>query len=308
LNQAIQKRHYFVRSFVLLGFSFLLANLLATGNISLYLAPKLQPLSYVTLVILVILAGASLRRAIVGEAEADCECPGEHTLPTGFWRSLFIYGLFVLPLAMFFLMPEKVLDSSAAQKKGVTLLAANINKSAATTSSETEAKQPAEQPVQKPIPLAQSDADIRKLFADGDFGDFYTDIAVSMYKQPVIKLDDQLFLDGLTTLELYPQQFSGHKLETMGFVYLEQGFKGNQFVVARFSVSCCTADANVFGILVETPNKHTFTKDQWVKVRGELEVRRVEETDMLVLKAEQIQPVKAPKDPYVYYSYMQGQQ
>jgi uncharacterized membrane protein YcgQ (UPF0703/DUF1980 family) len=40
-----------------------------------------------------------------------------------------------------------------------------------------------------------------------------------------------------------------------------------------------------------------------VKVRGKLELRSVDGYDMLVLKASRIQPVKAPKDPYVYYNF-----
>ncbi|QHZ57230.1 TIGR03943 family protein [Brevibacillus sp. NSP2.1] len=150
---------------------------------------------------------------------------------------------------------------------------------------------------------SMTDEELKRYFSGGGFGDFYTDIAASMYRQPVISLHDKIFLDGLTTLELYAKDFAGKQLETLGFVYREPGLGDKQFVVARFSVTCCTADASVFGILVESEDAGKWAKDSWVKVQGKLELRQVDGYDMLVLKDAKIQAVKAPKDPYVYYSY-----
>lgn len=89
----------------------------------------------------------------------------------------------------------------------------------------------------------------------------------------------------------------------MGFVYREPNMAPHQFVVARFSVSCCTADAAVYGILVETDPKTAsrLKKDTWIRVRGELHTMQMDDYDMVYLKAESIQTVKPPKDPYVYF-------
>lgn len=333
MNPAALKRHYYIRSFILLGFTFFLADLIATGKLNQYLAPRLHGLSYVTLVILLVLTGVSLRQAIVGPTQVECDCAEQHAVPRSFARSLLVYGLFVLPLFMAFLMPDKLLGSAVAEKRGLNLLSGEgkrleaaakatpvlptdtVKQDAAAEKTATaeqavppkNASSADQQPAANPAGK-QNEQQIRQLFADHQFGEFYTDLAVSMYKQPIIRLDEKIFLDGLTTLDLFPKQFSGHKLETVGFVYREPQLKENQFVAARFSVSCCTADAAVYGILVEADKAKKWPTDSWVKVKGSLEARTVDGFDFLVLKADAVEQVKAPKDPYVYYNYELGTQ
>jgi putative membrane protein len=311
MNAATLQRHYYIRSFILLGFTFLLADLVFTGRLSHYLAPRLHVLSYVTLAILFILSGVSLRQAIVGASPYDCDCADAHSVPRSAWKAFLVYGLFLLPIVMGLFMPDKTLGSAVAEKRGVNVLSGQLQNRPMSPAVPTA-------PASMPIAAAEAgqqeagqakekqpltDEQVRKRFEQNDFGDFYTDLAVSLYKQPVIQLDEKIFLDGLTTLELYPKEFAGKELETIGFVYREPSFKPQQFVVARFSVSCCTADATVFGILVEEKQAAKWATDSWVKVRGKLEVRQVDGYDMLVLRATGIEPAKAPKDPYVYYNF-----
>ncbi|MED1723880.1 TIGR03943 family putative permease subunit [Brevibacillus parabrevis] len=397
MQKSNRSGHDWMRSLILAGFTGLLSYLIWTDKLGHYLAPKLHMLSYVTLGILVILTFVSVRQLVAGGHHAyDCDCEDAHRVPRTRWGSVLIYGLFLLPIFMGFFMPDKILGSAIAEKRGVTLLSNDVRKLSevasgeqaqkakqatpsqgeegqavapassapgeegqaaapassvaaqegqaaapaspataqegqaaasaspaageegqaaasaspaagqegqAAASASTATGQEAQAPASTPIKPGMSDAELKNHFSNGGFGDFYTDIATSMYKQPVIKLNDKIFLDGLTTLELYAQDFAGKELETLGFVYKEPGFASNQFVVARFSVTCCTADASVFGVLVESEGASKWAKDSWVQVRGKLELRKVDGFDMLVLKAARIHPVQAPKDPYVYYSY-----
>lgn len=335
MEQKRWKRHYLVRSLILTGFVFLLAELILTDRLSIYLAPRLHMLVYVTTGILVLLTVASIRQMIVGEKDYECDCEEVHNIPRSAFRSLIVYGLFVLPLAMGFVMPDKILGSAMAENIGVTLLSNDARKlvqameaeqQAATNQSEpagevespqeaeqsenspespeTAANPEAEQTVEESAPaVALDEEQLRQKFPDTGLGDFYRDVAIFLYKQPVINLDDKVFLDGLTALELYADGFAGKELETIGFVYSQPDFAPEEFVVARFSVSCCTADANVLGILVEEPGAKKWPVDSWVKVRGKLELRTFDGYEMLVLKASQVQQVEAPKDPYVYYSF-----
>lgn len=365
MNQTNWTWHYLMRSLILAGFAALLSYLIWTEKLGHYLAPKLHALSYVTLGILVILTIVSVRHVFTGNRAYECDCEEAHQLPRTRWGSLVIYSLFLLPILMGFIMPDKILGSAVAENRGVTLLGSDARKLAAVateTGQPEAASQPAgeqggqaappqqanaqgmaetttgeaqtneSQTAQQPAPPkateqaasgeataadtapnaasqpsganpSMSEDELKRYFSGGGFGDFYTDIAAAMYKQPVISLHDKIFLDGLTTLELYAKDFAGKQLETLGFVYREPGLGDKQFVVARFSVTCCTADASVFGILVESEDASKWAKDSWVKVRGKLELRQVDGYDMLVLKGAKIEPVKAPKDPYVYYSY-----
>lgn len=329
-----QKGHYFVRSFILLGFSVLLGKLLLTGEIQYYLAPRMQGLCYVTLGILVILTFASLIQGISNSSQYDCECGEVHTLPNGFVKNAVIYSLFVLPLLMGFMLPNKLLGSAAADMKGVNLLTGNAkqlmaSRPAKSASPENQSEagseaQPEDQPAEQhrsstgaSLPTSQaapakkmadkplSDVELRKKFDIG-FGDYYRDIAVALYKQPVIKIDEHNFMDAMTILDLFADEFDGRKLETVGFVYRQPDFTATEFVAARFTVSCCTADASVTGILIQSPQAKKFANDSWVKVKGTLKITSLDGNEFLQLEADDITPVKAPKTAYVYFNNTSG--
>ncbi|NGQ95420.1 TIGR03943 family protein [Brevibacillus sp. SYP-B805] len=317
-----ETKHYLLRSLILLGFSFLLGKLLLTGEINYYLAPRLQGLTYVTLCIMVILTISCFVQALTGTRRAECDCGEAHSLPKGFWKTTIVYGLFVLPLAMGFLLPNKLLGSAVAEMKGVNLLQGNAKELMANSPLKEQIKKsqpektaapPAAAPTQQaaaPKTTTETDKstkpmteqELRKMFDQG-FGDFYTDMAVSFYKQPVIEINDQNYLDAMTILDIYVKEFNGRKLETMGFVYRQPDFKANEFVAARFSVSCCTADASVTGILIQSPDAKKFPNDSWVKVTGTLKLTSLDGNEFLMLVADKITPVKPPKTPYVYYNY-----
>ncbi|MGF9907749.1 TIGR03943 family putative permease subunit [Brevibacillus porteri] len=322
MDQNKLKRHHLMRSLILAGITALLAYLILSETLSHYLAPRLHMFSYVTLGILALLTIVSIRQIFVGSSVYDCDCEEQHKVPRTPMGSLLVYGLFVLPIVMGFVMPDKILGSDVAEKRGITLLSNDVRKLADATANanatenekqtaapkedaepNVEPKSEAISQAATPQVQATNDEQLRQRFSNGGFGDFYTDIAVFLHKQPVIKLNDKVFLDGLTTMELYAKEFAGKELETMGFVYRQPDFTKQQFVVARFSVTCCTADSSVYGVLVEKEDANKWAKDSWVKVRGKLELRQVDGYDMLVLKASQVEAVSAPKDPYVYYSF-----
>ncbi|WP_371807988.1 hypothetical protein [Brevibacillus sp. 7WMA2] len=53
---------------------------------------------------------------------------------------------------------------------------------------------------------------------------------------------------------------------------------------------------------MQSPTAKEFKTDSWVKVEGTLGMTTFEGNELLVLQAQQISQVPAPKDPYVYYS------
>lgn len=326
------RSHSFIRSFILLGFTVYLSLLLYTGDIYYYLAPRLHMLAYVTAGILALLTLVSLKRTLFSRDEHEhdhhhdqCGCSHSHTPPTSKLRSFLVYGLFILPLVLGFCLPNKFLTSAIAEQKGINLpggvtkqqqleLAqknANQSEPTAKSNSPTTASvpvpkssesKPATGNPQNQGSQPKSDQQIHAMFNNSGFGDFYTDIATSMYKQQVINLDDKTFLDGLAILDLFLDEFNQRKLQTKGFVYRDSSFQSDQFVVARFSISCCTADATVSGVMVQFKDAKKLPKDSWVQVKGILQKMEYEGAEMLVLQAEEVKPIQAPKDPYVYYS------
>jgi putative membrane protein len=95
--------------------------------------------------------------------------------------------------------------------------------------------------------------------------------------------------------------FNGQQAEIVGFVYHDpQLDRANQFMVARFIVSCCVADAQPIGIVVEWSEAASLREDSWVRVNGIFEMRQLEGIDFPWLVAQTISLVDQPQNPYLY--------
>ncbi|MEX1019247.1 MAG: TIGR03943 family protein [Litorilinea sp.] len=107
----------------------------------------------------------------------------------------------------------------------------------------------------------------------------------------------------LTTLE-------GSEVNVQGFVYHDPRYGEEYFMVTRFVVSCCTADASALALLVHWPQAPALETDQWVEVRGVFTPGDLSPADLPpgseaswrppVLTAASITPIEIPSHPYLY--------
>jgi putative membrane protein len=86
----------------------------------------------------------------------------------------------------------------------------------------------------------------------------------------------------------------------VGFVYQDERYGPDHFMLVRYLVSCCVADASALGLLVTRPEGMELENDQWVEVKGSFIPSDLEGWEMPVLVAEQIAPVSMPDQPYLY--------
>lgn len=97
-----------------------------------------------------------------------------------------------------------------------------------------------------------------------------------------------------------PAALAGQTANVIGFVYRDERFGADEFMVARFTVSCCVADAAPVGLIVRWPDGATLPTDQWVEVRGRFEVGVFNGRSMPILVAETITKTKQPPQPYLH--------
>ena len=98
-----------------------------------------------------------------------------------------------------------------------------------------------------------------------------------------------------------PKTLAGNQVDVVGFVYKnDPRFKPNQFMVSRFTISCCVADAAALGLIVETDALDRFKQDQWVRVVGRFKVGAFAEDTVPMIVAEKIEPTEEPAQPYLY--------
>jgi len=94
--------------------------------------------------------------------------------------------------------------------------------------------------------------------------------------------------------------FDGEEATIIGFVYRDNRFAQEQFMVSRFTVSCCVADAAPIGLVVDWADAPDLSSDQWVEVHGRFEAREFDGVMMPVLVADEIVLIDPPAQPYLY--------
>jgi uncharacterized repeat protein (TIGR03943 family) len=97
-----------------------------------------------------------------------------------------------------------------------------------------------------------------------------------------------------------PATFAGQTAELTGFVYLRQDLPPDTWILSRFVITCCVADATAIGLPVEAPGVEV-TNDTWVRVRGRFDAQAIDGEQMPVLVADSVTPIEPPAQPYLYY-------
>jgi uncharacterized repeat protein (TIGR03943 family) len=92
----------------------------------------------------------------------------------------------------------------------------------------------------------------------------------------------------------------GRPVQLLGFVSERSAGEEKPFVLSRFYITCCVADAIPLGITVEPFTARTGrpAKDQWLEVAGVLAKRG----GHYVLRAERVREVKPPSNPYLSFA------
>ncbi|WP_223588618.1 TIGR03943 family putative permease subunit [Neobacillus bataviensis] len=290
--------HYLIRGIILIGFMLLLFKLLLTNNISLLIAPKMIRFIYFTLFICLILGVLLIIRGTSGKDHSyQCDCDGDHTYPSSFVKSVFLYLLFIIPITTGFLFSNNVLGSSVAMNRTIKLGAAsqppqqnktlntiskvqsssNTNKSNTSTNTQSVLDN-------QPEPLTQKEYDALKN---------------KILKANIINIDDSQYVNIMNIIQDNLNAMIGKTVTTKGFVYREKEFMQNQIIVARFGITCCVADASVYGMMAKG-EVAALPKDKWVQVTGKIEQTQFNGETIPVIKINQLSKIIAPQQPYVF--------
>ncbi|MFS0907598.1 TIGR03943 family protein [Priestia aryabhattai] len=303
----------YIRGILLIGFSLLMFKLILTGKIIQFIAPKMMPFILFSSGTFFLLGIIQIWRSSVNK-DLSCECGHDH-IEKGKIQTAFIYSLFLLPIMTGFLLSNHTLDSSVAIKRGLNF---SVNtpdtqqpaddKKSDTTNSKLETYTNdlldgnSEETPQN-VPTKHQNSITAKVAPKG----FYELLQKKILKQSVISINDTDYIPVMNIIENNTDQFIGKKIEVNGFVYREKGFKDNQLVVARFGISCCAADASVYGLLSTLENASALKKDTWVHITGIIQKTTYNGENTPYIQVQQIESIHPPDNPYVYELY-QGEQ
>lgn len=98
-----------------------------------------------------------------------------------------------------------------------------------------------------------------------------------------------------------PDRLNGRDADVIGFVYRRAGDPSGYFMVARFMMSCCTADTYAIGLPVAWAEADNLAVDTWVRVQGPVRVGQFGKNTMPIIQASSVDAsVAKPAQPYLY--------
>ena len=100
-----------------------------------------------------------------------------------------------------------------------------------------------------------------------------------------------------------PNGFIGKHVETAGAIYRAERLKPGSFLIFRFLIVCCAADAQPVALLVDAGDLAIPETDLWVLVSGTVEAVQVEDKQAPCIRADRIEVVDPPPPPNKRYLY-----
>lgn len=286
--------HRTIRAAVLLAFVIFIVQISRSDALIYYVAPSMDLWVKSLAVGMYVLAMHQLYLAVrdirtknkTAATTCSCSAHGHDQWKPGV---IMMYAVLIIPLVLAFSFPNAVLGSQMAAKKGLNFTPSGIlvNNNYGDASPNL-------------VPNDKLQVDTGQTFPFNEYTKPYAKRAVDMYKEPLIVIKDDFYIESLTSLDLYQDQFVGKKVQISGYVYRLDNMSKNQFALGRFSMRCCVADSVPLAILVEADSPEQWKNDMYAVALGTIEKRQLDGKDVLVIVAKTVDTQDAPSSPYVY--------
>ncbi|HVP21347.1 MAG TPA: TIGR03943 family protein [Anaerolineaceae bacterium] len=97
-----------------------------------------------------------------------------------------------------------------------------------------------------------------------------------------------------------PSIYVGQEAIVSGFVYHDARMGPDQFLVGRFVVTCCVADALALGMVVHWPGADKLAANSWVLVKGPVSISNLGGQRLPGIEASQVNAIPSPDQPYLF--------
>ena len=253
-----------LRLLFLLGFSTFFYNVINTGKVQYYVHPRTIPYMKFTIFIFIIISFFLL---------------GEIFKPRRKNAKLTRHIIFLIPLVVAFVSPPKTMVSTSISLDNISM------------ENSVEEITPA-----KPIDSNQVGVDFIEIREEDDV----VEDNRLKFKEDTILVDNDSFIPWLDELYIHRGEYGGEKIEIVGFVFKESGFKQNEFVIARLMMVCCAADMQPVGLLCKYDRASELELDSWVKINGIIKYEEMNGDKVPVIEVESLENVDKPENEFLY--------
>lgn len=295
------------RAIILLVFVIFIVRLHYTGDILKLINPKYMMLSKTAAILFLILFIAQIQRILEPNTENHEHHDHHHdhgNTPFSF-KKFISYVVIILPLFTGFVFPMTTLDASIAANKGTMFsLSKHANQvdESGTKSNEKASDVPKED-INGSLnnELQQDDnPEDPNLYSNTISQKEYDKIVEELAQKNSIEMNEQMYTTYYQEINMNPDKYVGKEIKVKGFVYKEDSFPGNQFVLGRFVITHCVADAGVIGFLTELDIAEELESDTWIEVVGTIYLQEYEGDLLPAIKVTNINMTEEPNQPYLY--------
>jgi putative membrane protein len=268
--------------FILLGFTYYFYMIISTDKITLYIHPKMIKYVKFALYFFIVL--------VIFQSKNIFSVKKNKKLKIG-------YIMFLIPLTLGFLLKSEGLSAYNVINKGFSLtsqLKINTLKHKHTTLDDgTE------------ICEHNDDEESHSTYDDYILLNEPLD-SVALVKGETIEMASENFINTYENIYGNPYDCVGRTINMKGFVYNQNGLNKNEFILSRILVSCCSADAQLVGLLCDYSEGNVLTEGTWVNVEGtlgqsEYKDSKSGEINMIpIIKIDKIEKIEVENNEYIY--------
>lgn len=269
--------------FILLGFTLYFYRIISTNKITLFVHPKMAIYVKFALYFFIVLTIFQLKNIFNGNKNK---------------RLKFGFIMFLIPLTLGFLLKPEGLSAYNVINKGFSLtsqLKINTLKHKHTTLADgTELCEHNDEYSHN----AESEYDNVSLKEPLE--------SMKLVKDETIDMKSGKFMNIYEDIYGNPYGYGGRAIHMKGFIYKQKGLSIDEFILSRILVSCCTADAQLVGLLCDYSKGEELTEGNWVNVEGTLEQHKFKDiisgevSVIPIIKVNKIEKLDEQDNEYIY--------
>jgi putative membrane protein len=130
--------------------------------------------------------------------------------------------------------------------------------------------------------------------------------SVAIVEGEIIDMTSGNFINFYENIYGKPYEYVGRTINMKGFIYKQNGLNKDEFILSRILVSCCTADAQLVGLLCDYSKGEVLTEGTWVNIEGTLEQHEYKDAKsgeinvIPIIKVNKIEQVEVENNEYIY--------
>jgi uncharacterized repeat protein (TIGR03943 family) len=94
--------------------------------------------------------------------------------------------------------------------------------------------------------------------------------------------------------------YLNQEAKVTGFVYHDDRLTKDQFLLSRFVISCCAADAFAIGIPIQWSGANSLQENIWVEVQGPVQATEFNDQKTPLVIANRVETIREPEQPYLF--------